>query len=418
MDSGGGTPAVGNRMRTLVIAGEYPWPENSGSRIRLMNTLLGLSGLGPVELFSIVPSARQDFAPPSPPSIVAKVGRVGYHDTGSGSGAMAAMLRPWLPFSLSTRDGPKVRATLDEFVTGRYDLVWYVGVRSWLLAGERSPAPAVLDLDDLEDQKIVARLSVPGRSRSAGLGHLKRLAARAYSEEEARRWRRLQRRAGRRVRSVVVCSRLDAERATDGGVPRVAVVPNGYQGVEEPPGSGGIGKPPVLLFQGTLRYPPNAQAARYLVDEIGPAVRALVPDARIRLVGRATPALAPLDDPPRVTMVGLVPDIGAELRSADLVVVPIRFGSGTRVKIIEAFAHRIPVVSTSLGAEGLEARDGEHLLIGDDPESFASACARLLGDEALRARIVDAAHALFLDRYERGRAEEAVRDVARQVTES
>ncbi len=130
-------------------------------------------------------------------------------------------------------------------------------------------------------------------------------------------------------------------------------------------------------------------------------------------MGLTTPALADLDDPPRVTLVGQVPDIGAELDRADLVLVPIRFGSGTRIKIIEAFAHRVPVVSTSLGAEGLGAVDGEHLLLGDDPASLAIACARLLTDEELRRRLVDNAYELFVTHLRRDRAEDAVRTVAR-----
>ena len=236
-----------------------------------------------------------------------------------------------------------------------------------------------------------------------------------YSEEEARRWRRLRDRAARDVRALVVCSQLDADRLGPRTPAPVSVVPNGYPPVDPPAVTRPVGSPPVVLFQGTLRYPPNAQAARFLVSEVGPALRARVPDARIRLVGLTTPALAGLDDPPRVTLVGQVPDVGVELARADLVLVPIRFGSGTRVKIIEAFAHRVPVVSTTLGAEGLGAVDGEHLLIGDDPESLARACARLLTDDDLRRRIVDAAHDLFVARLQRSHAEDAVRSVARGV---
>ncbi|MGO8870501.1 MAG: glycosyltransferase family 4 protein [Acidimicrobiales bacterium] len=396
-------------MRSLVIANEYPWPENSGSRMRLMTTLLGLSGLGPTELFSIVPSARSDFDPPDR-SIVGRVGSAVYDQ--EGSGLRDALLHPWLPFSLSVRGRPTLAAALHGFTTGEYDLLWFHSVRSWLFSGGPSFAPVVLDLDDLEDQKILGRLSVPRPPEVSVLDRVRGTAARYYSEEEARRWRRLQRRGGRAVERVVVCSRIDAERATEAGLRYVAVVPNGYPSVPGAHGPRGVGSPPVVVFQGTLRYPPNAHAARYLVEEVGPALRALVPGVRIRLVGRTTPALEGLADPPDVTLVGQVPDIGAELAGADLVLVPVRFGSGTRVKIIEAFAHRVPVVSTTLGAEGLGARDEEHLLIGDDAEALARASKRLLTDGELRGRIVERAHALFLEQFERARVEGAVRAVA------
>ena len=400
-------------MRTLVIAGEYPWPENSGSRMRLMTTVLALRSLGPTELFSIVPRGRQDFDPPALGDGLEKVDYTTYDQHAAGHGA--ALARPWLPFSLPIRERPAVLAALRGFVSGDYDLIWYYGIRPWLLAGTPSSVPAVLDLDDLEDQKIRARLSVPEPDPLPLPARVRRWMAAAYSEEEARRWRRLQERAARCVGSLVVCSRLDADRLGARQSPRVSVVPNGYPVVDAPAAHRVAGAAPVILFQGTLRYPPNADAARFLVDEVGPALRALVPDARIRLVGLTTPALADLDDPPAVTLVGQVPDVGVELAGADLVLVPIRFGSGTRVKIIEAFAHRVPVVSTTLGAEGLGAVDGEHLLIGDDPESLARACARLLSDEALRTRLVAAAYDLFLTHLQRDRAEDAVRAVAREA---
>jgi len=105
--------------------------------------------------------------------------------------------------------------------------------------------------------------------------------------------------------------------------------------------------------------------------------------------------MASLDDRPAVTLVGQVPDMADELAVADLVVVPLRFGSGTRLKVLEAFAHRIPVVSTTLGAEGLGVEDGVHLLLADTSDGLAEACARLLDDEGLRQRLVERAHDLF-----------------------
>jgi glycosyltransferase involved in cell wall biosynthesis len=217
------------------------------------------------------------------------------------------------------------------------------------------------------------------------------------------------------VTTTVVCSELDAERARAKGVARVAVVPNGYRRVEDPVGGVEVGSPPTVLFAGTLRYPPNAEAARFLVGEVRPQLVALVPDVRIRLVGLTTPALSELDDPPGVSIVGQVPDMGLELAGADLVVVPLRFGSGTRLKVLEAFAQRVPVVSTSLGAEGLDAEDGVHLLIADTPAALAAACARLLTDRSLRRRIVEHAHQLFLARFQSEVVEREVAELARSV---
>jgi glycosyltransferase involved in cell wall biosynthesis len=100
-----------------------------------------------------------------------------------------------------------------------------------------------------------------------------------------------------------------------------------------------------------------------------------------------------------VVLTGRVPDIEAELARADVVVVPIRFGGGTRIKILEAFAHRIPVVSTSVGCEGLEVSNGEHVLIADDPDGLADASVELLTDVDKRRSLIDAAHDLYTSRY-------------------
>jgi len=156
-------------------------------------------------------------------------------------------------------------------------------------------------------------------------------------------------------------------------------------------------------------------AADWFVREIAPRVRAQVADAEVRLVGRPTPGVERLHAPPAVTVVGRVDDMDPELERADLVVVPVRYGSGTRVKILEAFAHRIPVVSTTVGAEGLDVEDGRHLLIADDPDTFAARCRRLLTDSGLRHQLVEAGERLFEDRYTFTAAQNRIRAVAHEV---
>ncbi|MGD0881403.1 MAG: glycosyltransferase family 4 protein [Acidimicrobiales bacterium] len=403
-------------MRTLVAAGEYPWPENSGSRLRLATVLRGLTQCGPTDLFSILPAKRQDIDVPDPAIGLDRVGHVSFDDRPpSGLGRLAAAVDRSTPFELPRPDGGAALQALTRFCRGRYDLVWYFGIRPLVLTGGMVASPAVLDLVDLEDQKIAARRAVPGPHPAGLTSSARRLASRLVSADEVRRWRHLQRDAGTRVAVTVVCSDLDAERARAGGVPRVAVVPNGYRLVPEPVGRVPVADPPTVVFQGTLRYPPNADGARFLVDEVGPMLRRLVPAVRIRLVGATTPALLRLDDPPAVTLVGQVPDIADELARADVVVVPLRFGSGTRLKVLEAFAQRVPVVSTMLGAEGLGAVDGVHLLLADTPDDIAAACSRLLGDDALRAKLAEGAHELFRRRFADDVVADAVADLALRV---
>ncbi len=407
-------------MRTLVVATEYPWPSNSGSRLRLASTLHALRTCGTVDLFSAISDTRTDFALPPAEVDLGRLERIAIDDRPPRVGDLVRTIgRFSTPFEIPRRARGGVRRALDHFTStdagggdrpAPYDLVWYFQVRAWVLAGEPTIAPSVVDIDDLEDQKILARADLPRQVHGIG-GRLRREAGRWWTDEDARRWRRLHRHIAGQA-ATVVCSELDARRS---GLPGVRVIANGYPAPDHPVGRDTPSTPPVIVFQGTLRYPPNADAARYLVQEIGPRLRTLVPGARIRLVGVAPPTLVGLDDPPAVTLTGQVPDIAGELAVADVVVIPLRYASGTRIKILEAFAHRIPVVSTTVGAEGLEVRSGFHLLVADDPEGIARACARLLEDSSLRRTIVDQAHRLFLDRYESSRVQDDVASLAREV---
>ena len=206
----------------------------------------------------------------------------------------------------------------------------------------------------------------------------------------AHRWRNLQQAVAAQVDRVVLCTDTDAHRT---GFPNTVVLPNSYTRPDRAAGDShpGPGHPPVVLLQGTLTYPPNMDAVEWLIGRVAPRLWAEWPQVEIRLVGNPAPGVQRWNRPPAVTVVGRVPDMEPELARADLAVVPLRVGSGTRIKILESFAHRIPVVSTTLGAEGLEVEDGVHLLMADDPDDFAAACGRLLSDIGLRKRLVDAA---------------------------
>jgi glycosyltransferase involved in cell wall biosynthesis len=149
---------------------------------------------------------------------------------------------------------------------------------------------------------------------------------------------------------------------------------------------------PTIVFPGTMWYGPNIDGAQYLVRKILPLVRERVPQTRVFLVGR-DPAREVRDlAGARVTVTGSVPDVRPYLRQAGLVAVPLRYGGGTRTKILEAMAMGIPVVSTSLGAEGLEVSKEVGVHIVDDPQEFAAACSDILAApcsndaQSLRAR--------------------------------
>jgi glycosyltransferase involved in cell wall biosynthesis len=199
-------------------------------------------------------------------------------------------------------------------------------------------------------------------------------------------------------------------------LPNVTVIPNTYPLPRMPAGDPSAEKPPVVLLQGRLDYPPNIDGAEWLATAIGPRIRSEIGAVEIRLVGRPASSVLKLHEPPAVTVVGPVPSMDDELARASVAVVPVRYGGGTRIKILESFAHRVPVVSTTVGAEGLDVEDGVHLLLADDAAAFAAATVRLLRDRSLRRRLSDAAEALHRDRYDGRVADEAVRRLIRDLT--
>jgi polysaccharide biosynthesis protein PslH len=144
-----------------------------------------------------------------------------------------------------------------------------------------------------------------------------------------------------------------------------------------------------IVFSGNMAYQPNIDAAHYFAAEIWPMVRHTHPTVTWRLAGKNPKALnLPTDE--RTHLSGPMPDAVAEIAAARASVVPLLSGSGTRFKIIEAWAAGTPVISTTIGAEGLGARHGEHLLIADTPNDFASAISTVLNDHTLSSRLASA----------------------------
>lgn len=157
-----------------------------------------------------------------------------------------------------------------------------------------------------------------------------------------------------------------------------------------------------VLSVATMFYPPNVEGVHWFATQAFPLVRAAVPDTCFLIVGSRPPThiqqLAERDRSIEVT--GYVADLQPLLRKAAVLVVPLHSGSGMRVKILEAFARGIPVVSTTVGVEGIDARPEEHLLVADTPEAFAASVIRILREPETAARLASAARALVEQQYD------------------
>ncbi|MBJ7329688.1 MAG: glycosyltransferase [Solirubrobacteraceae bacterium] len=219
---------------------------------------------------------------------------------------------------------------------------------------------------------------------------------------EAARYRRHLRGALSRYSLFSACSEQDAVALGEFGVGPVEVFPNGADtsrlaGIEA---TGG--EPGRLLFTGTLSYPPNADAVRWLATEILPLIRRSEPDARLTVVGRGAPAdveqLAAAD--PAIDLLGWVDDLTPLLASAAVALAPLRSGGGTRLKIVEALAAGRAMVSTTIGAEGIDVTDDVHLRIADDAAGFAEVVVELLRDREARVRLAEAGRGRARERYD------------------
>jgi glycosyltransferase involved in cell wall biosynthesis len=248
--------------------------------------------------------------------------------------------------------------------------------------------PLVLDEHNIE-YEVFVRMTESERS----------FARRRFNQIEAGRYRRFEQDWWKRVDAVVITSGREAP-VLARVAPRTptTVIVNGvdlhyFTPSDEPP------MPRTLVFNGILDYRPNLDAAYHLVDEIMPLVSARFPEAKLKIIGRGYPADIKRLTRDNVEVIGRVPDLRPHMTQSAVSVVPIRMGGGTRLKVVEGLAMGLPMVSTTLGCEGVSVHDREHLLIGDDAESFAARIVELFENPAFGRELGLAGRALMEREY-------------------
>lgn len=255
---------------------------------------------------------------------------------------------------------------------------WCAGYRTEVANAART---VILDLHNVESALMESCAALEGGARRLFWRQFARLA---LSQE---------RQLLPQFDLVLAASEADAERI--GAIApraRVAVLPNTIP--RRPPPH--VAEQEVIVFSGNLEYPPNIHAVRYFAFRVWPVLRARRPGLVWRLVGRNPEAVrSHLAGDARIELTGPVEDPLPWLGAAKAVVVPVLSGSGTRVKILEAWAAGRAVISTSFGAEGLPARHGEHLLVADGADSFQQAVLEVLDRDALRWRLGQCGRQLY-----------------------
>lgn len=265
----------------------------------------------------------------------------------------------------------------------KYDLVWLHNIRTANTLGRWAWPKSVMDVDDIPSTFY---RTVKERATSVG----ERLRASFKLRVALRRERFL----SERFKVVSVCS--EADRAYLGLQQKAHVIPNGFAKPSREP-LRQLANPPRIGFIGTFDYPPNVEGMRWFAAECWPLVKKQVPDARLRLIGRGSEdVVAGVSD---VDALGWVADPAGEIATWSAMSVPVRTGAGTRVKIAEGYSRKCPIVSTSLGAFGYDAKDGHEMFLADTAVDFANACVRAIREPDAAAAMAERGWQEFLNKW-------------------
>ena len=370
-------PAI-RQPRVLALLPGVPVPANTGGNLRALTMLRALDGAFDVTALAWA-RASDDV------DGLARILRGRPHAV-KRSGPVDALFAEAMGLVLGCPAGycrygwfpARLRQLLEE---ERFDAVHFDHAHtalSWPLVRRLQPhAKLVLDAHNVEAE-IVDRVadSAPRWQRRA-------------MRWQAERIRELERELARRMDLVFTCSERDARSFREMGAAAVRVVPNAIPPLSPPM----VAQRRDVVFIGSLDWRPNADAAEVLAREIWPRCRGLLPGARLAIVGRNPPlhvqSLASHD----VVVAGSVPWVQPWLDGAFATAIPLRAGSGTRIKILEAWAAGVPVVASRVAAEGLPYTDGKDILLAEEPSEFARALVRLWRDRQLAESIAREARA-------------------------
>jgi len=362
----------------LMLTSRLPYPPREGHQLRSWHVLRALARQHRVTLLSVL---RGDDAPDECAplrDIVAGLELFPIPAERSRAALLGALARGVLgahPFVVHKYTLPQLRARVAE-LAARTDLIHVDMLPLMAMLPPHDPRPVVLNAHNVEHELLRQRAAVE-----------RGLAQRLFLRGQVGKLARFERAACARAAHVLACSSDDARQlgAMAPGT-AVSVIPNGVDTHGSRPADGPAREPSRLVFVGQMGWFPNRDGVEWFLAEILPRIVAARPDATFEVVGKSAGLQIPAALRAHVRLAGFVDDVAPHVRDAGVYVVPLRAGSGTRLKILEAMAFGKAIVTTRIGAEGIALRDGVDAVFADTPQEFAAAVVRLLGsaDEVSR----------------------------------
>ncbi len=386
------------RKRLLLLTPQLPWPPTQGTALRNWGLLCGLAERADLTLLSFA-------APWQEPTVPAPIGgRVAHAEVlpqphrsmGRRLRQLVSDARPDLALRLWSAPFARRLAALLE--GGGFDWVQVEGLElgPYLEQVAAHPARPRILFDDHNCEYLLQK-----RAWEIDRRHPRRWKGALYSAVQWRKLARYEAHLMRLADLTVAVSQADAA-ALRRIAPEIEplVLPNGlFVADYAAEGERAPLKTPAFVFTGTMDFRPNVDGVLWFADEVWPRIRAALPLAHFYVVGRRPHArLEPLRRRPGIVITGEVPDARAYIRAATVYVIPLRMGGGTRLKVLEAAASGIPIVSTRLGAEGFPEAE-EALVLADEAERFAERAIALALDAEARRRWAERAR-LFARRYD------------------
>ncbi len=374
-------------MQVAFVTPYLPWPADTGGKLRSFHLARGLAENATLDIFTFTHSETERAAADVGPlgTLCRTVDITALAHDGNTMRALAQLtaeqprsVRYFQVGQSLNEVRRKLMRTYDLIVCDEIVMSPYV----WNIPGmEKTPRLVIRHkIDHLHYAEVATRRDW---GFEKGLDWL-----------EARRLRRFEEAEMPRFQAVVVCSESDRQVAAmqlaGNGAP-IEVIVNGADTTFFRPKRDEDAHP-TILFMGTMNYYPNIDAVRYYVRTMHDALRAAIPDLQVLIVGhRPPPEIETLGNLTGITVTGSVPDVRPYMARSWIQIVPLRLGGGTRLKIVESMAAGLPVLSTSVGAQGIRATDGRDLMLADDPANFVRKAITLLNSSDLRSEIATTA---------------------------